>query len=183
MTHYLPGNDDDQSDLDAMNFFAGGDDPGEEEADDVLHTYVPAEVDDTATEIDAMRAPIEATAEVEDEDQPDDLELFTVSNPGLTVSVSALVDGSIQKFDLSPKLTGVSEFDLANEILALADLARQKGLAGLHTMLLENQSEMGFEGTGTLPEFVKSTGMDLPSPQEATEARAEVFATRYGTGR
>lgn len=178
MTHYLPGNDDDHDDLAAMNFFVADDDNGEEAADDTLHTYVPAEPEDTATEMDAMRSAVEATAE-EAEVEVDDFQLFTVTNPSLTVSVSARMDGGIQQFYLSPKLTGVSEPDLAAEILALADLARQKGLAGMHTYLLENDSELGFEGGGSLPDFVKSVGMELPSPDEASEAQAEVFATRY----
>lgn len=180
MTHYLPGSDDDQDFLAAMDFSAADDDSGVDAADDALHTYSPAEVEDTASELGEMRSEFEAT---EEDDAPDDVAVFTVTNPALTVSVSALMDGRIRQFDLSPKLTAASESDLADEILAIADLARQKGLAGLHTLLLENESELGLDGSGALPDFVKSVGMEVPSPEEAGEAQAEVFAARYATGK
>lgn len=175
MPQHLPG-DDNHDDLAAMDFSVANDDSGEKSAVDALETYVPAQPEDAGTAMAAMRSQTQATGEDEDEDA---VQLFTVTNPPMTVRVSALMDGRIKQIDLSAKLTGISESDLADEILVLADLARQKGLAGLHTYLLEDDSELELGDTGGLPDFVKSAGLDLPTPEQVAAEQAEVFATRY----
>ncbi len=179
MPQHLPG--DDHDDLAAMDFSVADDDRGEKSAADMLGKYVPAQPENTGTAMDAMRSQTQATGEEEEKEDEDAVELFTVTNPPRTVRVSALMDGRIQQIDLSAKLTSISESDLADEILVLADLARQKGLAGLHTYLLESESELGLDGTGALPDFVKTAGLDLPTAEQVAAAQAEVFATRYPT--
>jgi len=81
----------------------------------------------------------------------------------------------------------MSGSQLAEEILVLADLARQKALAGQHTFLLENPDLSEFTGeTEATREEDIAAGRDfleneigLVSPQQAVAAQAEVFATRY----
>jgi hypothetical protein len=83
----------------------------------------------------------------------------------------------------------MTESELAEEIVVLAELARQKGLAGQHTYLIQNApqteglqelSEIGLDGSEILRAFME-TGMQLPTPEQAADTQAEVFASRYGT--
>jgi hypothetical protein len=110
-----------------------------------------------------------------------------VTNPPETVSVSALIDGRTQRVRLSPKANSLTESELAEEIIVLAGLARKKGLAGQHTYLLENASqiegldgltELGVDSNQLLRDFMDA-GMQLPTPEQADAAQAEVFAARY----
>jgi len=113
--------------------------------------------------------------------EADAVQLFAVTNPPQTVSVSALIDRGIQQVVLSAAVTNMSESELADEILALADLARQKGLAGQYTLLTEGVSDVGEDDREALRELLE-VGMDLSTPERAAAAQAEVFATRYATG-
>lgn len=145
-----PGNDDDHGDLDALDFSAA-------------HT-------NEASPLDAL-----------DDDEEPELELFTVTNPQGSVSVSTLMDGRIQHVELTDKATSMSEAQLADEIFVIADLARQKARASQYTFMVENIGELtdeDAEGSALLREFVGMT-LNLPTPEEAAAAEAEVFATRY----
>jgi hypothetical protein len=173
-------------DSDALNFSVAGDSV-DESATDAFDDFTPTETEDAETELEALAAAAEATDEEESEE--DDPSLFTVTNPPDTVSVSAYMDGRTQQVTLSPKVTNMTESALAEEIVVLADLARQKGLAGQHTYLMESMSEVegmeelneiGLDGSEVLRNFMDS-GMQLSTPEEAAAAQAEVFATRYAT--
>jgi len=176
----MPKNDD-HDDLTALDFSVADDGSGEQSGADTLHEYAPAEPEDTGTELDAVHW---QTEETEEEDEHNALQLFTVTNPPETVSVSALIDGRTHQVELSPKVTSMSESELADEILVLADLARQKGLAGQHTyllgndLLLEGMRDWGFDGSAVLRDFMEN-GLGMPTPEQAEAAQAEVFATRY----
>jgi hypothetical protein len=176
-----PGSDDHGA---ALDFSVSDDDSGAESAVDALDEYAPAEAEDTGTELDAIHSVTEAT---EEEDEEDAVQLFTVTNPSDTVSVSAAMDGSIQRIELSANVTRMSEPQLADEILVLADLARQKGLAGQHTYLTGNafvsdlirdMSPDGSVGGEVIHDFVENF-IELPTEEQAAEAQAKVFATRY----
>jgi hypothetical protein len=173
---------DDVAESDALDFSAA-DDSGVESAVDALDEYAPPEPEENGSELDA----IDSVTEDTEEEEEDGMQLFTVTNPPETVSVSAAMDGRTQRIELSPKATSMTESELSDEILVLADLARQKGLAGQHTYLLENVSqtegqeilgEIGLDGNEVLREFME-TGMQLPTPEQADAAQAEVFAARY----
>jgi len=147
----------------------------------LLQDYAPTESEDTETLPDALDW---QTGAAEEDDQQDAVEVFTVTNPPDTVSVSVLIDGSIQRVSLSPKVVNMSESDLAEEVLVIADLARQKGCAGAQTALLEGASpseamgEFGEDGSEVVRDFLEN-GLGLVSPEQAQAAQAEVFATRY----
>ncbi|OBF02126.1 hypothetical protein A5730_23975 [Mycobacterium sp. ACS4054] len=167
---------------DALDFSApDGDD--EESAVDALHDYAPSEPEDAETDLAAIDSQTDADAAPDDEESP---EMFTVTNPPETVSVSALMDGRTQRVELSPKVTSMTEAELAEEILVIADLARQKGLAAQHDYLMEDASlsdtmrEMGMDGNDVVRDFMEN-GIGLITPEQAAAAQAEVFATRYAT--
>jgi hypothetical protein len=169
------------AEADALDFSGADDQSGAESAEDALDVYAPAESDDTATELAALDQ-TEATDEEENEE--DHVGLFTVTNPSDTVSVSALMDGRTYRVELSAKVTNMGESELADEILVLAGLARQKGLAGQHTFLLESDllsegmRDLGLGGNEVVRDFMEN-GIGLPTPAQAEAAQAEVFATRY----
>jgi hypothetical protein len=174
------GSDDGVADSDALDFYGADDRSGEESAFDALGEYAPDEPEETTNELEALDS---VTEDTEEEDEEDALQLFTVTNPPGTVSVSALIDGRTQRIDLSAKATSMSESELADEIIVLADLARQKGLAGQHTYLLENASfpelrDVGLDTGEILRDFMEN-GMKLSTPEQAEAAQAAVFATRY----
>lgn len=174
----------DVADSDALDFSVA-DECGAESPADAFDDYLPAEPDDAHTELEVIASVAEV--EEEDESEEDGSQQFAVTNPADTVSVSALMDGRTHRVELSAKATNMTESELAEEILVLAELARQKGLAGQRTYLSENAfqfegvqelGEIGLDGNELLREFL-DTGMQLPTPEQAEAAQAEVFATRY----
>ncbi|BBY23817.1 hypothetical protein [Mycobacterium stomatepiae] len=181
---YQSGSDDDgQEHADALDFSAASD-TDEESHVDALDAYAPAEDEEVDTGLHAIAA---TTERAEDEDDEDDVQQFTVANPPETVSVSALIDGRTQRVTLSPTATNLTEAELADEIIVLAELARQKGLAGQRTYVMDSAADnaglqqlddMGLDSSQLLRDFVE-TGMRLPTEEQAETAQAEVFATRY----
>ena len=158
-----------------MDFGTGDDrDPGSGLAD--LDEYAPAEIADAVTVEDIIDS---QTGDADEHDEDDaQVPMFTVTNPPGTVSVSSLMDGRIQQIDLAPSVTTMTESQLAEEIRVIADLARLKGLAGQYafmaTMLYSEANQNGAEVREVLEQ-----GLELPSPQQADEAQADVFASRY----
>ncbi|OBA77140.1 hypothetical protein A5641_19380 [Mycobacterium sp. 1554424.7] len=172
---------DDGDEASAALDFSVAEDHSEESAVDALYEYAPSEPQESGTELEAIHS---AAQLPEADDAGDGPELFTVTNPPATVSVSALMDGRTQRVDLSPNVTSMTESEVAEEILVLADLARQKGLAGQHTHLLQSDElseDSGLPGLGEgvdLREFMENF-MQLPTPEQADAAQSQVFATRY----
>lgn len=112
--------------------------------------------------------------ENDDADEP----VFTVTNPAGTVSVSAYLTGPIQRVDLDPSVVKMTERELAEEIRVLADLAQQKARSVMHSFLLEGLSRQGHDRSEW--SSILSAAIQLPSPEQAAENMAEVFADRYG---
>ena len=184
-SHQSGSDDEGHGESDALDFSAAAD-GGEESDVEALSGFAPPiEAEDSETELEAIAAATEAS---EDEgDEEDGAQEFTVTNPAGTVSVSALMDGRIQRVKLSPTATKLTESELAEEITVLAGLARQQGLAGTHTYLFDNESqveglqelnELGIDGNQVFRDFVE-IGMRLPTPEQAEAEQAEVFAARY----
>ncbi|KAA1250505.1 DUF2694 domain-containing protein [Mycobacterium simiae] len=168
----LPGNDYGSNDYDALDFSPGA---PEEPALEALNEYAPpAEPAEAGADLDALHGL------TEQEEEPD-LALFTVTNPQGSVSVTAMMDGRVQQISVTDKASSMTESGLAEEIFVIADLARQKARAAQHTFMMESMSEMTGEDekeNALLREFVEMT-LNLPTPEEAAAAEAEVFATRY----
>jgi ESX secretion-associated protein EspD/H len=102
---------------------------------------------------------------------------FTVTNPAGTVSVTATIGGRLHKVELSANVTEMTESQLADEILVLADLAAQKAKAAQHSVTVELMRTMGYDSVVTSG-FLEHD-LALPSPETVAARRAEVFATRY----
>lgn len=167
--------------LDALDFSSSAEADAEDSDIDALGEYAPLTEEEPDSELEALDS---AMAQGSEDDAEDDFHYFTVTNPAGTVSVSSVMGGMTQKVELSPKVTNMQEADLAEEILALADLARQKGLAGERTALMGSDvlaahlKQYDLPVEETIRDFVEGA-MHLPTPEQAEEAQAEVFATRY----
>ena len=71
----------------------------------------------------------------------------------------------------------MTETHLAEEIVVIARLATQDARSAQYAFMLEGMKEQGHDNV-TTRDFL-SRELDLPSPEQAKAARAEVFATRY----
>ncbi|MGB0970196.1 MAG: hypothetical protein ACPGVG_04440 [Mycobacterium sp.] len=165
--------DGDHDNLAALDF-SGGDDDDADETDlgAILGGYAP-EVDADEAELpDALGW---AADEVSDSDP--EIPMFAIANPSETVTVTTLMDGRIHRIDLSPNAVSLTEEALADEIVVIADLATQDARSAQFTFMLEGMREQGHDTVGTR-DFL-SRDMDLPTPEQAQAARAELFATRY----
>lgn len=126
------------------------------------------------SDLDALVA-YDAVGESEDE-LP--VPLFAVTNPPGTVTVSTYLDGRVHQIDLSPKVTRMTEADLADEILVIAELAGQVARSAQHAFMLEGMREYGHDDIATRDFLTRD--LNLPTPEQADMARAQVFSTRYG---
>jgi hypothetical protein len=102
---------------------------------------------------------------------------FTVTNPAGTVSATATIGGRLHRVELSANVTDMTESQLAEEILVLADLATQKAHAAQHAVVTDLMRTMGHDSVMTSGFLERDLG--LPSPHTVAARRAEVFATRY----
>jgi hypothetical protein len=188
-TNELSPHDGSDTAADTMASFAdtGNAEPTDEASmADALYGDAPDELTDTPSTLEASYTPAESqfddTSAVEDDTVRG---LCTVTNPMLTLSVAADLIGATQRVTLSPELRAASESRLAEEIVALADLARLQGQAGLLPGIVNDPVVYGVarEGGVDLPEELASIlddlDMPLPAYQEADAKHAEVFATLY----
>lgn len=104
--------------------------------------------------------------------------LFAVTNPPGTVTVTAFMDGRVQQIELSPKVLGMTEADLSDEIVVIADLAAQDARSAQYSVMLDGMREQGHDDFATRDFLTRE--LQLPTPEQADSARAEVFTTRYG---
>jgi len=128
-----------------------------------LSFYGP-DAESAASDLDALDGEVVAT-------------MFTVTNPPGTVTVSTFMDGSVQRIDLSQEVISMTEADLADEIVVIAGLATQDARAAQYVHVLDGMRQQGHDDVATR-DFL-SRDLDLPSPEDASAARARVFATRY----
>ena len=164
--------DDDHDDLAALDFSApevgGGD-----SVLDVLGEYV---VDDDYPAADVLDAidPLRT-----DGDGAPPVPLFTVTNPPGTVTVTTFMDGRVNRIDLSPKVTTMTESNLADEIVVIANLATQDARSAQYSFMLDGMRQQGHDDVATHDFLTRD--LDLPSPEQAEAARLQVFATRYAS--
>ncbi|WP_293241107.1 YbaB/EbfC family DNA-binding protein [Mycolicibacterium sp.] len=102
---------------------------------------------------------------------------FTVTNPPGTVTVSAFMDGRVRQVELAQKVATMTETDLADEIVVIARMATQDARAAQYAYMLDGMRRQGHDDAATR-DFL-SRELDLPSPEDASAARAQVFAMRY----
>ncbi len=112
-----------------------------------------------------------------DHDDEVPVPVFTVANPPGTVTVTTFMDGRVKQIELSPKTTDLTEVELAEEIVVIAGLATQEAKSAQYTFMLEAMREQGHDDAATRDFLARD--LDLPTPEEAREARTQMFATRY----
>jgi hypothetical protein len=100
-----------------------------------------------------------------------------VTNPPGTVTVTAFLDGRVKQVDLSPKVTEMTEADLADEIVVIAGLATADARSAQYAYMLEGMRRQGHDDVATRDFLARD--LDLPTPDEAKAARAQLFSTRY----
>src|SRR5690242_14344741 len=110
-----------------------------------------------------------------DDDIP--VPVFTVANPPGTVTVTTFMAGRVKEIELSPRATELTEFELADEIVVIAGLATQEAKSAQYAFMLEGMRDQGHDDAATCDFLARD--LDLPTPEEARTARANLFATRY----
>jgi hypothetical protein len=150
------GSDNSGSDLTALDFSPTGGDEGSDP--DAIDEYVAV---DAITDNDGA-----------DPQGP----LFTVTNPPGTVSVTTYLNGRVQHVGLSPGVTKMTEAQLAQEILVVADVAAVKARAALHTFVAGLLRLQGLDSQSAR-DFVEHR-LSLPTPEQSSAAEGE-FAARY----
>ncbi|ORW01734.1 DUF2694 family protein [Mycobacterium kyorinense] len=112
-------------------------------------------------------------------EQPEEASpLFTVTNPSGSVAVTTAINGCVHHVELAPKVTNMTEGELAQEIRVIADLARLKALSVTHAFLVEGLGGIGYDPSAISASL--SHGLCMPTPEQADEAAAHEFARRYG---
>lgn len=183
MPQHLPGDDKNRDDLVSLNFTVSDDGTAEELLAAALRAYLPSDPHDAPTEREALRLQAERACDQGEGEQRG--EVFTVVNPYETVSVSARLDGGIQQVELAPQATRMSESELVDEILVLADLARRKGLAGQHPQSSGDDSisdvlrALNVQGGEAFHDFI-AKGVALSTPEQVAAAQTALFSNRYG---
>lgn len=153
-----------------------GDDPDDYEADAddggdlAALDFSPPRNDEPSDLFAAMKAAADPDGELEDP-------VFTVTNPAGTVSVTAYFTGPVQRVDLDASVVSMTEQELAEEIRVIAELAQLKARSMVHAFLLEGMTRMGHDRSQWSSTLTRAIG--LPSPAQADETIAEVFAARY----
>ena len=148
--------------------------------------HPPWDDDDDATEfgdlgndrgVSALDAAGDYSPGSEEESGQEVQAFFTVTNPAGTVSATATIGGRLHQVELSANVTEMTESQLADEILVLADLAAQKAQAAQHAVVTDLMRTMGHDSVVTSGFLERDLG--LPSPETVAARRAEVFAARY----
>jgi len=149
-------------------------DDSDDERDDLAALdFSVAESGQVESDLDALGDYAEEPAE--DDELP--VPVFAVTNPPGTVTVTAFLDGRVKQVDLSPKVTEMTEADLADEIVVIAGLATADARSAQYAYMLEGMRRQGHDDVATRDFLARD--LDLPTPDEAKAARAQLFSTRY----
>ncbi|QRY47686.1 hypothetical protein JVX93_13420 [Mycolicibacterium boenickei] len=143
-------------------------------------------LDDDATGLDAL--PDYAPDDVE-EDEDDDFDTFDAEpnaedeaqipvvqavNPPGTVAVTAYLNGSVAQVALDPKVTTLTEAQLADEIRVVAGVAAKRATAVVHIGVVNMLVEQGMDFREAR-DFVE-TNMPFATPEQAGEAEFALIA-------
>ncbi|BBX28320.1 hypothetical protein [Mycolicibacterium alvei] len=162
---------DDVSGLDALPDYAGGDadqDGAHDSGLDAVHDYTGHEVDKV---VDDSFGAFDTEAEPEDQER---IPVVQAINPPGTVTVTAYLNGSVAQVDLDPKVTALTEAQLADEVRFVAGVAAKRATAVMHIGVVNMLIAQGM----ALPEardFV-ATNMPYATPEQAGEAELALIA-------
>ncbi|OBF31907.1 hypothetical protein A5719_30265 [Mycolicibacterium peregrinum] len=133
-----------------------------------------AEVED---DVDDGFGPVDADAGTADEEQ---VPVVQTINPPGTVSVTAYLGGSVAQVDLDPKVTTLTESQLAEEIRFVAGVAAKKATAVVHVGVVNMLVEQGMD-LRDARDFV-ATNMPFATPEQAHEADIALIARHTDQG-
>jgi hypothetical protein len=177
-----PDFDDEHDDGDdlggVLDFLTAGDAAGEDDLGGLgehPESVVAAESPGAMTVDDAFIGAIGPTGPDAAED-PDGAQ-FTVANPSGAVTVATLMDGRVERIELGPEVTAMTERELAEEVVVIARLATLEARSAQYSYMLDGMTGQGHDVVATR-DFL-SRDLDLPSPQDAEAERARVFSSRY----
>jgi exoribonuclease II len=141
-----------------------------------------AALDFSVTETESAESDLDALHIYREDSEDDELPVpvFAVTNPPETVTVTAFLDGRVKQIDLSPKATDMTETDLADEIVVIAGLATADARSAQYAYMLERMRQQGHDDVA--PRDFLARDLDLPTPEAAKAARAQLFSTRYAGG-
>jgi ESX secretion-associated protein EspD/H len=148
-------------------------DPDDERDDLAALDFSITESEPAGSDLDALGDYTEEPAE--DDELP--VPVFAVTNPPGTVRVTAFLDGRVKQIELSPKVTDMTEADLADEIVVIAGLATADARSAQYAYMLEGMRQQGHDDVATRDFLARD--LDLPTPDEAKAARAQLFSARY----
>ncbi|MGV0771977.1 hypothetical protein [Mycobacterium syngnathidarum] len=164
-----PNLDDDASGLDALPDYTADDIDNVADLD-AVHDYHGHEAVDDDFVFDASDA-VDAT----DEQQTPVIQAI---NPPGTVAVTAYLGGSVAHVDLDPKVTTLTESQLAEEIRVVAGVAAKRASAVVHVGVVNMFVEQGME-LRDARDFVE-TNMPFATPDQAQEADLALIARHSG---
>jgi hypothetical protein len=99
---------------------------------------------------------------------------FGVTNPAGTITAQATISGAINRIELSPSITSMTELDLARNIMTTARLANLQGRAIQRAMVQSLLMNQGLD-QDVAAQFIDDI-TDLPTPAQAEAAQAEATA-------
>ncbi|MGA5534694.1 hypothetical protein [Mycolicibacterium nivoides] len=167
-----PAFDYDGSDLDALPNYGTGDSTDQgavyDTGFDAVHDYADHEV--TEDDDDGFGGS-DANTETEVEEP---VPVVQAINPPGTVTVTAYLNGSVAQVDLDPKVTTLTEDDLADEIRFVAGVAAKRATAVMHIGVVNMLVEQGMD-LREARDFV-GTHMPYATPEQAGEAELALVA-------
>lgn len=163
-----PALDDDESELDALPEYQTGDDIDDSADFEGVYDYSGSEPEEIADDgfgaFDGEAAPEEA----------EPVAVVQAINPPGTVIVTAYLNGSVARVDLDPKVTKLTEAQLADEVRFVAGVAAKRATAVMHIGVVNMLVEQGMD-LREARDFV-GTNMPYATPEQAGEAELALIA-------
>lgn len=114
---------------------------------------------------------IDGEAEPEGQEQ---IPVVQAINPPGTVIVTAYLNGSVAQVDLDPKVTALTEAQLADEVRFVAGVAAKRATAVMHISVVNMLIKQGM-ALHDARDFV-ATNMPFATPEQAGEAELALIA-------
>ncbi|WP_139335178.1 hypothetical protein [Mycobacterium sp. GA-1841] len=163
-----PAFDDSSTDLDALPDYRTNEDVDHGTGLDAVHDYANYEAEEV--EDDGFGV-IDSEAEAEDAEP---VPVVQAINPPGSVTVTAYLNGSVARVDLDPKVTTLTEAQLADEVRFVAGVAAKRATAVMHIGVVNMLVEQGMDFREAR-DFV-GTNMPYATPEQAGEAELALIA-------
>lgn len=163
---------DDDTGLDALAGFGTHDNGYDDGVGDVLYeeAHIPTAESYEGGD-DGLRAIDGPETEPEDGEQ---IPVVQAVNPPGTVTVTAYLSGAVAQVDLDPKVTTLTESQLAEEVRFVAEVAAKKATAVVHVGVVDMLVDQGMD-LREARDFVE-THMPFSTPEAAVEAQLALIA-------